>query len=68
MFTQEVLTHLSYACGCPLDIREKIGVVNGVCPNHPENKLLFDGMALEAYKSYVNSRKRKLDRKHSEIL
>ena len=67
MFTDELVKHLSYACGCPLDIREKVNIVNGICPNHPKNKLLFDGVAIEAYKKAIKGKK-KLDRKRSEIV
>jgi len=63
MFTEEVIKRLSYACGCPLDIKKTIGVVNGICPKHPKNTLLFDGMDLKAYQALLKS---KLDKEKSK--
>lgn len=68
MFTEELLEHLSYKCGCELDVKKDIGIVNGVCPKHPSNKLLFDGIELETYKRIVKARKAKLDKEASESL
>ncbi len=65
MFTEEVIKHLSYVCGCPLDIKEDLNIVNGFCPIHPKNVLLFDGITIEAYKKEL---KKRLDRKASEIV
>lgn len=68
MFTEEVLNHLSYKCECPLDIKKDLGVVNGICPNHPDNKLLFDGMDLNTYKAFLESKKKKLAKTTSEVV
>jgi len=68
MFTENVLSHLSYKCECPLDIKKDLGIVNGICPNHPENKLLFDGMDLKAYKTFLEKKKNKLAKTNSEIV
>ena len=68
MFTEEVLAHLSYECECPLDIKEDLGIVNGVCPKHPKNVLLFDGITIEAYKKNLIENRKKLDRKHSAVV
>jgi hypothetical protein len=65
MFTEEVLEKLSYKCGCQLDVKPALGIINGLCPNHPENKLLFDGMPLETYKAFLQAKKKKLDRDKS---
>jgi hypothetical protein len=56
MFTEQVLKHLSYKCGCPLDIRESLGIVNGICPTHSDGVLLFDGVPLKAAKSFFKKK------------
>lgn len=68
MFTEEILQHLSYTCGCPLDVRKDIGVVNGKCPNHKKSTLLVDGMPIEAYKKFLEKKAKKFDTKSSEIV
>lgn len=68
MLDKEILEKLSYKCGCPLDTREAIGVVNGVCPTHPENKLLVEGVPIDAYKAFVKSKNKKLNRKSTSII
>lgn len=66
MFTEEILQHLSYKCGCPLDIRESMGVVNGICPKHPKNKLLFKGLDLRTFQSLLKAKKKKLENNKPE--
>lgn len=56
MLNKELLEVLSYKCGCPLDIRESLGIVNGICPTHPKNKLLYDGMDLATYQAFMKRR------------
>lgn len=49
MLNKEILDRLSYSkCDCPIDYRANLGVVNGICPKHPESKLLIDGTYAEA--------------------
>jgi hypothetical protein len=68
MFERSVLKHLSYSCGCPLDIREEIAIVNGRCPNHTSNSLLFDGIPIAIYKKLLKKRLEKLDQKEPETV
>ena len=67
MAIKELIEHLSYnGCNCPVDFKEDLGIVNGVCPRHKKSVLLVKGVRVEVFLRELN--KRKLDRKHSEIV
>ncbi len=47
MAIKNLLEHLSYSeCDCPVDYREELGIVNGVCPKHKGSVLLVNGIRM----------------------
>lgn len=67
MAIKELLERLSYSkCDCPIDYREEIGIVNGVCPNHKDSVLMVDGVRMEVFQR--QARKKSFDRKPSDIV
>lgn len=61
---KEILNRLSYSkCSCPIDYRETIGIVNGVCPKHEKSKLLVDGVRIELYQKIVASQVKEQEEK-----
>lgn len=67
MAIKDLLERLSYSkCDCPVDYREEIGIVNGVCPKHPKSNLLVDGIRIEIYQKVMQQKR--FDSKPSEIV
>lgn len=66
---KEILTRLSYSkCDCDVDYRPEIGIVNGICPNHPDSKLLVDGVRIEHYQKMVREKADRLAKGYSTIV
>jgi hypothetical protein len=58
MAIEELLPHLKYSkCDCAIDYKADLGIVNGICPQHPKSVLLINGRNMEAHKRYIESRK-----------
>jgi hypothetical protein len=67
MAIKEILDKLSYSkCACPIDYREEIGIVNGVCPKHKDSVLMVNGVRMEVYMKAMQQRK--VDSKPSKIV
>lgn len=64
---KELLKALKYsACDCAIDYKEKLGIVNGICPNHSNSHLMINGIRADAIQKLKP--KKKLDNKISEII
>lgn len=62
MAIKDLLERLSYSkCDCPVDYREELGIVNGVCPNHKDSVLTVNGIRMEVFQREMQ--KRKVDNK-----
>lgn len=67
MAIEEIIDKLRYSkCDCPIDYKEELGIVNGVCPKHAHSVLLVNGVRLEVLKKAVD--RKGFDRKPSEIV
>lgn len=67
MAIKDLLEHLKYSgCGCPIDVKEDLGVVNGVCLRHPDSVLLVNGARVGIVLREL--KKKKVDKKASKIV
>lgn len=58
MAIKELLEYLSYSkCDCPIDYREELGIVNGVCPKHSGSVLMVNGVRMEVFKKRLEQQK-----------
>ncbi len=67
MAMKDLIAYLNYGkCDCDVDYREEIGVVNGVCPKHPNSELMVKGVRVGVFLKELE--KRKLDKKGSKVV
>ena len=64
MLEKEVLERLSYKnCNCEIDVRNDIGIVNAICPNHYGSILMFDGVPVKDYLRLLEKKKKLANKK-----
>lgn len=67
MAIKDLLEYLSYSkCDCPVDYREELGIVNGVCPVHKDSVLMVNGVRMEVFQREMQ--KRKLDNQKAKVV
>lgn len=67
MAIEQLLQNLKYSkCDCPIDYRESLGIVNGVCPNHKDSVLMVNGVRMEVFQKMMQ--KQKLDTKSNKAV